>query len=147
MKPHWELNDLHWDQLTPAAVSPALLQTVKTAALIEANSSDYVSYLHNVFAGDDSFRRCLDRARVRLSWSRAVHREIGRRGAVRPAPAARVGGLRPKADRIDQAPDRVEQKDALARLAQLEIDVHRAREPCLLWLLIGPDNQEGARRE
>ena len=61
MKPHWELKDLHWDQLTPAMVSPALLQTVKTAALIEANSSDYVSYLHNVFAGDEAFRAAADR--------------------------------------------------------------------------------------
>ncbi len=61
MKPHWELNDLHWDQLIPAAVSPALLQTVKTAALIEANSGDYVSYLHNVFAGDDAFKAAADR--------------------------------------------------------------------------------------
>lgn len=56
MKPHWQLSDLHWDDITPAAVSPDLLQTIKTAALVEANSSDYVAYLRNVFADDAEFK-------------------------------------------------------------------------------------------
>lgn len=56
MKPHWQLSDLHWDDITPAAVSPELLQTIKTAALVEANSSDYVTYLRNVFADDAEFK-------------------------------------------------------------------------------------------
>lgn len=38
-----------------------LLATVKTAALVEANSADYVIYLHNVFADDGVFRAAADR--------------------------------------------------------------------------------------
>jgi len=56
MKPHWQLADLRWDDIDPAAVSPELLQTVKTAALVEANSADYVAYLRNVFPDDLEFR-------------------------------------------------------------------------------------------
>lgn len=56
MKPRWQLADLDWDRLAPDAVNPELLQTVKTAALIEANSADYVTYLHNVFADDAEFK-------------------------------------------------------------------------------------------
>ncbi|MGE3773851.1 MAG: ferritin-like domain-containing protein [Gammaproteobacteria bacterium] len=56
MKPHWQLADLRWDEIDPAAVSPELLQTVKTAALVEANSADYVAYLRNVFDDDPEFK-------------------------------------------------------------------------------------------
>ena len=41
MKPHWQLGDLHWDEVTPAVVTPELLQTIKTAALVEANSARF----------------------------------------------------------------------------------------------------------
>lgn len=61
MKAHWELADLPWDRLTPAVVEPTLLATVKTAALVEANSSDYVAYLRNVFANDEEFKHEADR--------------------------------------------------------------------------------------
>lgn len=61
MKTHWTLDDFAWDSLVPGAADPALLATVKTAALVEANSGDYVAYLHNVFARDDEFRRAADR--------------------------------------------------------------------------------------
>lgn len=61
MKPHWELADLRWSDCTPATVDPKLLETVKTASVIEANSSDYVAYLHNVFADDPDFTEAADR--------------------------------------------------------------------------------------
>ncbi len=61
MKAHWQLADLHWDQLTPTAVDATLLATVKTAALVEANSGDYVTYLRNVFANDEEFKLEADR--------------------------------------------------------------------------------------
>ncbi|MCC7121533.1 MAG: ferritin-like domain-containing protein [Gammaproteobacteria bacterium] len=60
MKAHWQLSDLHWDAVAPATVGPELLQTIKTAALIEANSADYVAYLRNVFAGDDDFTQAAE---------------------------------------------------------------------------------------
>ncbi len=55
MASHWTLNDIPWDEINPDAVDAELLETIKAAALVEANSQDYVSYLHNVFDGDESF--------------------------------------------------------------------------------------------
>ncbi|MCP5198693.1 MAG: ferritin-like domain-containing protein [Gammaproteobacteria bacterium] len=51
----WTLDDIDWSRLEAARVPPDLLAAVKTAALVEANSADYVEYLHNVFQGDDAF--------------------------------------------------------------------------------------------
>jgi len=53
----WALNDIDWARLDAAAVSADLLAAVKTAALVEANSADYVEYLHNVFQDDEAFCR------------------------------------------------------------------------------------------
>lgn len=53
---HWQLADLPWHTLDRSAVNPALLAAVKTAALVEANSADYVRYLHGVFGDDADFR-------------------------------------------------------------------------------------------
>ena len=53
---HWSLDDIQWSSLDPALVSADLLAAVKTAALVEANSADYVVYLHNVFRDDDDFK-------------------------------------------------------------------------------------------
>ena len=55
MTRHWTLDDIPWDEIDREKVDPELLQTVKAAALVEANSQDYVTYLHNVFAGDEDF--------------------------------------------------------------------------------------------
>ena len=52
---HWTLDDIDWSALKPDVVSPDLLCAVKTAALVEANSADYVVYLHNVFQNDPEF--------------------------------------------------------------------------------------------
>ncbi len=58
---HWSLSDIAWDRLTPTRVSSELLETVKTAALVEANSADYVTYLRNVFGNDHVFCAAVDR--------------------------------------------------------------------------------------
>ena len=55
MKSHWNIDDFDWSAVTPSRVPKELLETVKTAALVEANSADYVTYLRNVFAGDAAF--------------------------------------------------------------------------------------------
>ena len=52
----WQISELPWATLAPDKVDSDLLATVKTAALVEANSADYVRYLHNVFADDSEFR-------------------------------------------------------------------------------------------
>ncbi|MGR8920226.1 MAG: ferritin-like domain-containing protein [Gammaproteobacteria bacterium] len=54
--PRWTLDDIDWDRLDPGCVGGPLLAAVKTAALVEANSADYVTYLHKVFADDAAFR-------------------------------------------------------------------------------------------
>ena len=53
----WTVAALPWSQLQPAAIDDDLLATDKTAALVEANSADYVRYLHNIFADDAEFQR------------------------------------------------------------------------------------------
>jgi rubrerythrin len=55
MSKHWTLDDIEWDNFDPSKVDPKLLATIKTAAMVEANASDYVTYLLNVFDGDDAF--------------------------------------------------------------------------------------------
>lgn len=55
MSARWQLADVPWTGLVREAVEPAVLAAVKTAALVEANSADYVTYLDNVFAGDRAF--------------------------------------------------------------------------------------------
>lgn len=56
----WTLDDIDWTQLDRAAVTPELLNAVKTASLVEANSADYVVYLRNVFANDEAFIRAAE---------------------------------------------------------------------------------------
>ena len=43
MSQSWTLAQFPWDDITPAKVDRDLLETVKTAALVEANSADYVT--------------------------------------------------------------------------------------------------------
>ncbi len=59
--PHWTLDDIDYTRLDRAAVTPALVAAVRTAALVEANSADYVTYLHNVFGDDPEFRSAASR--------------------------------------------------------------------------------------
>ncbi len=60
MRPHWKIEELPWDRLAPELVDADLLQTIKTAAIVEANSADYVTYLHNVFGDDSAFKAAVD---------------------------------------------------------------------------------------
>ena len=60
MRP-WAQKEIPWADFDPAAVDARLLAAVKTAALVEANSADYVRYLHNIFADDDEFRAAATR--------------------------------------------------------------------------------------
>lgn len=53
--PHWTPADIPWTQFDAARVDPRLLAIVKTAALVEANAADYVTYLRAVFADDAAF--------------------------------------------------------------------------------------------
>ncbi len=56
MSARWRLNDIPWSTLAPGNVEPELLAVVKAAAVVEANSADYVTYLHSIFAEDADFR-------------------------------------------------------------------------------------------
>jgi len=56
MDHRWTLESIDWDRFEPDKVTPELLATVKAAALVEANSADYVAYLHNVFPDDEEFK-------------------------------------------------------------------------------------------
>ncbi len=47
---NWRLDDIHWSKFDASKVDPHVLSALKTAALVEFNSPDYVSYLHKVFA-------------------------------------------------------------------------------------------------
>ncbi|MEM7540463.1 MAG: ferritin-like domain-containing protein [Pseudomonadota bacterium] len=58
---HWSLEDIAWDQVRPGCVDAPLLAAIKTAALVEANSADYVAYLHSVFGNDPEFMAAASR--------------------------------------------------------------------------------------
>jgi len=56
MSQRWSLDTIPWDRFDPSRVTPDLAATVRAAAMVEANSADYVTYLHNVFPDDEDFR-------------------------------------------------------------------------------------------
>jgi hypothetical protein len=53
--PHWSLEDIDWSAFRADLVDPELLAVAKTAALVEINSRDYVTYLTNVFGQNPAF--------------------------------------------------------------------------------------------
>ena len=55
MSKHWTLDDIDWGSFDASQVDPQMLATIKTAAMVEANAADYVTYLLNVFEGDADF--------------------------------------------------------------------------------------------
>lgn len=55
MGKHWTLDDIDWDCFDPGKVDPDILAMVKAAAMVEANSADYVAYLQNIFPDDPAF--------------------------------------------------------------------------------------------
>lgn len=57
----WKLEDIAWAKFDPACVDARLLAAVKTAAVVEANSADYVRYLDNIFGDDASFKEAAAR--------------------------------------------------------------------------------------
>lgn len=57
MNSSWSLEDISWAKIEPGKVDGDLLKAVKAAALVEANSADYVAYLHSVFASDEAFKQ------------------------------------------------------------------------------------------
>ncbi len=52
---HWGLDDVDWRGFQADKVDADLLAIVKTAAIVEANAADYVTYLEGVFEGDAAF--------------------------------------------------------------------------------------------
>lgn len=55
----WTLNQISWHDFCPDLVDNNILKVIKTASLIEANSADYVKYLHNVFSENESFTKAV----------------------------------------------------------------------------------------
>jgi hypothetical protein len=55
MTDRWTMGTINWTGFDPALVDAGLLAVVKTAALVEANAPDYVTYLGNVFGDDPDF--------------------------------------------------------------------------------------------
>lgn len=56
----WTLDTISWEDFDPTALDADLLAVVKTAALVEANSADYVTYLKNVFPGDAALHEAVE---------------------------------------------------------------------------------------
>jgi rubrerythrin len=52
MTQRWTVDGIDWSRFDPSRVDGEILETVKAAALVEANSPDYVTYLKNVFPDD-----------------------------------------------------------------------------------------------
>jgi rubrerythrin len=49
----WNMNsDIDWSAFDPARVDPDILQIIKSAALVEANAADYVTYLCRIWPED-----------------------------------------------------------------------------------------------
>lgn len=46
---HWKIDQLPWDRFDPSRVDPKIVPLIKTASVVERNSTDYVVYLKNVF--------------------------------------------------------------------------------------------------
>lgn len=56
MRAAWTLEDVDWHRFDATAVDADTLAAVKTAALVEFNSRDYVDYLDRVFVDDPATR-------------------------------------------------------------------------------------------
>jgi len=49
----WTLDDVHWTLFDRSKAEPWMIAAIKSAALVELNAPDYVSYLKRVFSGAD----------------------------------------------------------------------------------------------
>ncbi len=60
MTQRWTLDDIGWERFDAARVDADILETVKAASLVEANSADYVTYLKNVFRDDPDLHPAIE---------------------------------------------------------------------------------------
>ena len=51
----WNLDDIDWESFDRGKVDDNLLKVVRAASMVEFRSTDYVSYLNNIFFDDKSF--------------------------------------------------------------------------------------------
>ena len=58
-RPGWTPDDIAWDRFDPAKAEPWMVDTIKSAALVEYNAPDYVDYLKRVFP-DPAFHPVLE---------------------------------------------------------------------------------------
>lgn len=56
MSQRWTLDTIPWDRFDAAKATPDMQAIIRAAAMVEANSADYVTYLHNVFPDDEAFQ-------------------------------------------------------------------------------------------
>lgn len=56
----WTVDSIHWENFDRTKVNADLLALAKTASVVEYNSADYVTYLRNVFQGDEEFCKQID---------------------------------------------------------------------------------------
>lgn len=54
--PHWDMNEIPYQNIDMGKVTPDLLKVVKAAALVEYNAVAYSSYLKKVFHDDPEFQ-------------------------------------------------------------------------------------------
>lgn len=57
---HWTLDDIQWELFDSSKVDPETLKIIKAASLVEFNSSDYATYLKNIFPSDKAFCKAVD---------------------------------------------------------------------------------------
>lgn len=61
MKAGWTLENIDWAQFDASKVDSETLEAVKAAAMVEYNAADYVRYLNQIFAGDETMLADLTR--------------------------------------------------------------------------------------
>jgi hypothetical protein len=57
----WNLDSIPWQEFDRGKVDMDLLVLAKTASVVEYNSADYVTYLHNVFHDDPQIQKEISR--------------------------------------------------------------------------------------
>lgn len=55
----WSPDDISWDRFDPAKAEPWIIDAIKSAALVEYNAPDYVTYLKRIFP-DPSFHPVIE---------------------------------------------------------------------------------------
>ncbi|NBC34167.1 MAG: acyl-ACP desaturase [Alphaproteobacteria bacterium] len=81
---HWTLDDIPWDRIEWNKIDPELTRIIKSAAMVEFNSADYVAYLEHVFPDDPDFVAAArawgdeerQHGRALSNWARLVEPEF-----------------------------------------------------------------------